>query len=165
MNKNYWPHFIIGLVLFAIGLGVWTVKTAIDNPVELDDTYMMKYQQVDKNIYNIMKMKKEFSKKYKVVLLTTKLDYPNATFQFKILTKDGKPVSDAKAMVLFTRPDTSKYDIKKNAEVKNGMYTVRVKLPLAGRWNVLLKIEEGKLTVYEKYKLSTLREMKKLKNS
>ncbi len=165
MSKNYWPHFIIGLVFFAIALGVWTVKTAIDNPVELDDTYMMKYQDVDQKIYDIMKMKKEFTKKYTLIPLTKKLDYPEATFTFKIVRKDGKPLQNAKALVLFTRPDTSKYDIKKYAMYNDGVYSVQVRLPLPGRWNVLLKIDENNLTLYEKYRLSTLREIKKLKNS
>ena len=165
MNKNYWPHFIIALVLFAIALGVWTVKVAIDNPVELDDTYMMKYQQVDEKIYDIMKMKQEFDKEYKIVPLTNKLDFPDAMFVFTIISKkDGKPVKGMNVIVLFTRPDTSKYDIKVKAIYKDGKYIAHAKLPLEGRWNVLLKIDKDKLTVYEKYKLSTLRPMK-LKNS
>lgn len=166
MKKNYWPHFIIGLVFFAIALGVWTVKTAIDNPVELDNTYMMKYQDVDKDIYKITKMEKEFLKKYTLKPITKKLDFPNATFAFKLVDKEGNPVKDAKVFVLFTRPDTSKYDIKKEATYQNGVYVVQAKLPLKGRWNILLKVDKDKLTYYAKYKYSTLRQIpQKLKNS
>ncbi len=75
-ERNYWPHFIIGLVFFAIALGVWTVKNAIDNPVELDNTYMMPYQKVDEEIYDLQKMKKEFQKRYDLQVLTKKLEYP-----------------------------------------------------------------------------------------
>ncbi len=165
MNRNYWPHFIIALVFFAIALGIWTVKTAIDNPVELDDSYMMSYQEVDKKIYDIMKMKQTFLKEYSIIPLTNKLDYPNATFAFKIVSKkDGKPVEGMQVSVLFTRPDTNKYDIKVKAIYKDGKYVAHTKLPLKGRWNILLKIDKDKLTVYEKYKLSTLHPMK-LKNS
>ncbi len=157
MNKNYWPHFIIALVVFTIGLGVWTVKTAIDNPVELDDTYMMAYQDVDKNIYQIEKMKQEFKQKYKVRLLTQKLHFPNAHIEFEILTKDGRPVPNAQVEVLLTRPDTNKEDIKTFAKYHEGRYRVDANLPLEGRWNLLLKITIGNLVDYEKYKLSTRR--------
>ncbi len=157
MNKNYWPHFIIALVVFAIGMGIWTVKTAIDNPVELDDTYMMAYQDVDKNIYQIEQMKREFKQKYEVRLLTQKLHFPDAHIAFEILTKDGKPVSNAQVEVLLTRPDTNKEDIKTFAKYHEGRYRVDVHLPLEGRWNLLLKIKIGNLVDYEKYKLSTRR--------
>ncbi|BCD60910.1 MULTISPECIES: FixH family protein [unclassified Nitratiruptor] len=167
MNKNYWPHFIIALVVFAITLGVWTVKTAIDNPVELDESFMMKYQDVDKNYYKIEKMKREFHKKYDVMPVTQKLSYPNTTFEFKIVDKTGNPVKDAKVTVLFTRPDTSKYDKKVFAQYKDGVYIARASLPLEGRWNIELKIELQGLVDYELYKLSTRRviEQKKLKKS
>ncbi|BAF70717.1 FixH family protein [Nitratiruptor sp. SB155-2] len=167
MNKNYWPHFIIALVVFAITLGVWTVKTAIDNPVELDESFMMKYQDVDKNYYKIEAMKKAFHKKYDVVLVTQKLSYPNAIFEFKILDKSGSPVSDAKVTVLFTRPETSKFDKKTSAIYRNGEYITEVQLPLEGRWNIELKIEKDGLVNYELFKLSTRRiiQQKKLKNN
>ena len=157
MSKNYWPHFIIALVVFAIGLGVWTVKTAIDNPVELDDTYMMAYQDVDRNIYKIQKMKREFKEKYQVRLLTQKLHFPDAHIEFEVLTKDGRPVSNAKVEVLLTRPDTKKYDLKTFAKYIDGRYVVDAKLPVEGRWNLLLKIKIKDLVDYEKYKLSTRR--------
>ena len=158
-QKNYWPHFIIALVIFAIALGVWTVKTAIDNPVELDNSYMMKYQDVDKEIYDILKMQKEFEKNYRFVPLTKKLSYPDATFAFKVLDKEGNEVKNLKATVLFTRPETTKYDIKVQAEYVDGRYIARTKLPLEGRWNVIVKLNLDKLTVYEKFKMSTIREM------
>ncbi len=160
-ERNYWPHFIIGLVFFAIALGVWTVKNAIDNPVELDNTYMMPYQKVDEEIYDLQKMKKEFQKRYDLQVLTKKLEYPEATLRFVIKDKAGHPVSGAKVLVLFTRPDTTKYDIKKEASYHDGVYEVHAKLPLQGRWDVVLKVQMDKLTVFDKYKMSTLREMLK----
>ncbi len=157
MKKNYWPHFIIGLVIFAISLGVWTVKTAIDNPVEIDDSYMMSYQELDKNIYKIEKMKKEFDKKYDVKFLTSKLNYPKSEIMFVILDKNGHPVTNADVDVLITRPETNKLDIQKKAQFKDNKYIVDVTLPKEGRWNVLLKIKVGDIVAYEKYKLSTRR--------
>ncbi len=160
-EKNYWPHFIIALVTFAIIMGVWTIKNAIDNPVQLDNSFMMPYQEVDEKIYDLQKMQKEFAKKYNLQILSRKLTYPDAVFRFKITDKKGSPVNDAKVIVLFTRPDTTKHDIKKVATFHDGVYEVHAKLPLKGRWDVILKIQKDKLTVFDKYKMSTLREMLK----
>lgn len=159
-EKNYWPHFIIGLVLFAVMMGVWTVKTAIDNPVELDNSYMMKYQEVDKDIYAIQKQQREFEKRYKIKMLTKKLQKGLSQVQFVIEDKDGHPVENADVTLLFTRPDTTKYDKKTKALFHDGIYSARVNLPLEGRWNVIIKTEIGKLSAYKQYKLSTRRIIK-----
>lgn len=166
MNKNYWPHFIIALVTFAILLGIWTVKMAINNPVQLDESYMMKYQDVDKNYYKIEQERKSFHARYTVIPLTEKLQFPKTEFRFKIVCKNGNPVPGADVVVLFTRPDTSKYDIKTKATYENGTYVAKATLPLEGRWNVQLKITLNNLTDYEQYKLSTRRIIQnKLKNN
>ena len=62
-EKNYWPHFILLLVFFAIGMGIWTIKSAIDNPVELDNAYMLNYHKVDSNINTILQDQKNFNNK------------------------------------------------------------------------------------------------------
>ncbi len=159
-EKNYWPHFIIGLVLFAVMMGVWTVKTAIDNPVELDNSYMMKYQEVDKDIYAIQKQQREFNKHYKIKMLTKKLQKGPSQVRFIIEDKDGHPVENADVTVLFTRPDTTKYDKKTKALFRDGIYSARANLPLEGRWNVIIKTDIGKLSAYKQYKLSTRRIIK-----
>ncbi len=163
MKKNYWPHFIIGLVLFAIALGVWTVKVAIDNPVELDNSYMMKYQKVDEEIYDLQKMKRAFYSKYNLRFLTKKLDFPEAKVEFEIVDKEGRAVSNAKVLVLFTRPFTTKQDIKVEATFQGDRYIASTKLPAEGRWDVILRIELDGLQVFEKYRLSTLRILKRIK--
>ncbi|MRI58346.1 MAG: hypothetical protein C6H99_02450 [Epsilonproteobacteria bacterium] len=163
MKKNYWPHFIIALVAFAIALGVWTVKVAMDNPVELDNSYMMKYQQLDEAIYDLDRMKREFYRKYRLKFLTKQLSFPDAKVVFVITDKDGKPVKEAKVTVLFTRPFTTKQDIKVEARFHDGHYIATATLPAQGRWDVILRIELDGLQLYEKYRLSTQRVLKRIK--
>ena len=54
-------------------------------------------------------------------------------------------MNDAKIEVIITRPNTHDYDIKlNNPDVKDGVYSfTEVKLPKAGRWNVMAKISVG----------------------
>ncbi len=71
MNKkeaNYWPHAIVLSIFFVIGLCVWTVKVAIENPVEEDYSYFLKYQTVNAEINKILINEEAFNKKYDVVL-------------------------------------------------------------------------------------------------
>lgn len=156
-QKNYWPHFIIALITFAIALGVWTVKMAIDNPVELDNSYMMKYQDVDENYYKIEQMAKAFDKSYRIKLLNEKLKKGKNRLIFEVLDKKGKPVKDAQVELLITRPETSKYDKKIRALYKNGKYEAEVNLPLEGRWNIITKVTVGNVYRYVTYKRSTRR--------
>lgn len=166
-SSNYWPHFIIALVIFAIILGIWTVKTAIDNPVELDNSYMMSYQKVNKDIYKIAQDKKKFEKSYEVFIAPEKLQKGSNIIEIKILDKETKkPIKGAKVTVLATRPDTTKHDIKKEAHFENGVYKVVMDLPLEGRWNIMVRIELNGLTYYKTVKLSTRGIIKQnLKNS
>ncbi len=162
-SKNWWPHFIILLVLFAIALGVWTVKVAIDNPVELDNSYMMKYQELDSKIYQLERMKKEFYENYELKLLTKKLDFPHASFILELTDKEGNPVPDAKITLLFTRPFTTKEDVNLTASYQDGKYIGEVTLPARGRWDVIVKIQKDNLELFEKYRLSTQRELERIK--
>ncbi len=38
-EKNYWPHAILGIILAVIVAGAWTVKIALDNPVQEEIYY------------------------------------------------------------------------------------------------------------------------------
>ncbi len=159
-ESNYWPHFIFALVVFAITLGVWTVKTAIDNPVEMDNSFMMKYQDVDKNFYNIEKEKKEFDKLYTLELKNRKLDPgKNQIVLFVKERNTSKPLTGAHVEVLLTRPFTTKFDKKSKAHFENGAYITDLNISQEGRWNIIFKISDSNLTRYKTYKLSTRRVM------
>ena len=161
-ESNYWPHFIIALVVFAIILGVWTVKTAIDNPVEMDNSYMMKYQDVDKNFYKIEKEKKEFDKRYLVRVKNERLKRGKNLIQIIVKDKnETKEIDSAQIELLLTRPETTKYDKKVKAKYVDGIYVAEVEIPKEGRWNIILKVTVGDLTRYFTIKLSTRRVMKK----
>ncbi len=165
-ERNYWPHFIIGLVAFAVAMGVWTIRMAINNPVQLDNSFMMKYQDVDNNYYKIEAQAKKFDRLYSVTLENQKLRKGENTIALVVKDRDGHSVENAKVILLLTRPETTKYDKKVIAKYSNGKYVAKVDLPLEGRWNIVAKITIKDLTRYKTYKLSTRRIIaQKLKNS
>lgn len=59
-KKTYWPHMIVGFLFLGITLGYWTVKTASKMPVQESNEYLMKYQQADININDILEKKSTF---------------------------------------------------------------------------------------------------------
>ena len=166
-EKNYWPHFIIALVVFAIALGVWTVRVAVDNPVQLDNSFMMKYQDVDNNYYKIEQAARNFDKHFTFTFQNKKLKVGKNLLVFEVKTKDGKPVENAKVEVLVTRPDTTKYDKQLQAKYSDGKYVAIVDLGLEGRWDIAVKVTIDDNTYrFFKFKRSTRRIIEdKLKNS
>lgn len=111
-EKNYWPHFIVGLVIFAAILGVWTIKAAIDNPVELDNSYMLNYHAVNEDINEILKKQQIFDRKYEIVLLSPKISYGENEIVLLLKDKEGNVVKDGEIKILLTRPDTTRFDKK-----------------------------------------------------
>lgn len=129
-QKTYWPHMILGFLILAIVLGYWTVKTAISMPVQETNNYMMKYQESDLHINDILTKKLAFDKLYDIKIIGTKsmvmtdniyshrvqkdpivLKLGKNSFSYTITTKSGDIVRDANASFLLTRPHTQEDDI------------------------------------------------------
>jgi hypothetical protein len=54
---------ILGFLAVGVTLSYWTVKSASSIPVQESNNYMMKYQQADMNINEIIKRKALFDHK------------------------------------------------------------------------------------------------------
>ena len=37
VERNFWPHTIVTMILLAIVACAWTIKIALDNPVQMDN--------------------------------------------------------------------------------------------------------------------------------
>ncbi len=147
MKKNsgiIWPIGIAISLLCVVGLGAWTIVETGKEPVEESDIYMNKYQDVDNNANDFINAKIAFDKKYSIAYIGEKLDANDAKFIYKITTKDGQLVNDAKIKVIATRPQTHKQDlILEDANISNGMYSFATKLPGIGRWDIMASINIG----------------------
>jgi len=168
-EKTFWPHMILGFLFIGITLGYWTVKHAISLPVQESNNYMMKYQQADININEIMEKKARFDKNYNIELTgvkRVKVALKNAkrakdeivvllksgmnSFAYKVLDKNNHQVNDANVTFLLTRPHTRKDDIlKTNIPSSDGVYKVdNIDVSKAGRYILQLKVKIAEDTGY-----------------
>jgi nitrogen fixation protein FixH len=164
MKKNsgiIWPIGISLAILCVVGLGAWTIVETGKEPVEESDIYMNKYQDVDNNANDFINAKIAFDKKYSIEYLGDKLNVDNAKFIYKITTKDGTVVNDAKIKLIATRPQTHKQDTKlPDANVSNGVYSFETKLPGVGRWDIMASIEIGTDKRYYNLHMDTTKDTK-----
>ena len=168
-QKTYWPHMIVGFLLLAFTLSFWTVKSASSIPVQESNNYMMKYQQADTNINEILKSKKLFNQNYSIELVDTKtmvmelenakrakkekvveLSTGNNSFHYIVKDKKGTMVSNAEVTFLLTRPHTRVDDMLiENIAIENGKYTIKnIAISKAGRYTLQLKVKIGNAIGY-----------------
>jgi hypothetical protein len=168
-EKTYWPHMILGFLLLGITLSYWTVKSASSVPVQESNDYMMKYQQADMNINEIIKHKAAFDKKYDIKLLNAKRiiqEIENAkrakeessvvltegknSFSYSVTDKSANFVSDANVTFLLTRPHSVKEDVLvENISIVDSKYVVNdVNITKPGRYTLQLRAKIGNTIGY-----------------
>jgi len=168
-NENtYWPHMIMGFLLVGITLGYWTVKSAVSIPVQKSNEYMLKYQQADMNINDILKKKMLFDKKYDIQITnahTAMHEIKNSkvakqeesivlskgenSFFYVVKDKSSVPVSDANVSFLLTRPHTKTDDVMIGAiPFSDGKYRVNVSIEKPGRYILRLRVQKEEAVGY-----------------
>lgn len=160
MNKNAgrkWPIIIAVSTLIVIGFGAVTIKTAINNPVEMSDYGMQGYHEYDRDANDIINSKIAFDQKYLISFLTPQITEKGAVLSYQVTDKSGNPVNDAKFEVVMTRPDSTKFDVNcTQASVSEGKYTFNpVDLPKEGRWDIMAKVSVGAVQRYYNLKADT----------
>ncbi|WP_353661750.1 FixH family protein [Hydrogenimonas sp. SS33] len=154
-ETNFWPYAIVGMILTVVLVGIWTIKVAVDNPVQEADDYMMKYQDVEENINEIMAKQKAFFARFDIDLSMNRFHLGENRVTVKVLEKKSRePVANAQIYAVVTRPTTKKYDkILKNFSYKEGRYVSEpFKIKRIGRWNIQVKVTVGKEVGFAKYK-------------
>jgi len=167
-EKTYWPHMILGFLLVGLTLGYWTVKSASSVPVQESNEYMMKYQQADMGINEILKKQQNFSQKYTIAIsgvemlpvkknpiqhrklkAQVKLYKGENEFSYTIVASNGNPVADANVSFLLTRPHTRKDDVMmENISFQSGKYRVKVSVEKPGRYILRLRAKIGETVGY-----------------
>jgi hypothetical protein len=160
---------IIGFLLLAIILGYWTVKSASSMPVQETNDYMMKYQQADININDILRSKQRFDSKYRIelkdvetmvmtdnihsmreqhdqVVLRKGLNH----FSYTVTDRSGAVSQDANVSFLLTRPHTTVDDQMIDiVSLKNDRYiTPDINISKPGRYTLQLRVKIGNDTGY-----------------
>ena len=168
-EKTYWPHMILGFLAVGITLSYWTVKSASSIPVQESNNYMMKYQQADMNMNEIIKRKALFDQNYIIKLVDAKvttlelenakrakneevveLSQGNNNFTYSVKDKQGSMVNDANVSFLLTRPHSvSEDNFVETVAVKNGTYVIdNITITKAGRYTLQLKVKIGDAVGY-----------------
>jgi len=154
---------ILGFLGIGIMLGYWTVKSAINMPVNESNRYQKKYQQADMGINEIIEAQQRFDTQYRV----TPIDFKVSTFkpnkflkrkhgeiialakenhlQYSVETVSGIMVNDANVSFLLTRPHTVQDDQRFDVVTpKNGIYAIPdFTLEKPGRYTLRLRVQKG----------------------
>ncbi len=168
-EKTYWPHMILGFLILGMTLSYWTVKSASSLPVQESNEYMLKYQQADMNINEILESKALFDQSYTIEIVDAKkamyklenakrakaensivLTQGKNNFTYVVTAKDGTAVSDANVTFLLTRPHSVKEDkYLENIPFTDGKFQINdIDIEKAGRYTLQLRAKIGKVTGY-----------------
>ena len=168
-KKTYWPHMILGFLAVGFTLSYWTVKSASSMPVQESNNYMLKYQQADININEILKRKKLFDQSYVIEMMDAKtimLDLENVKrakdertvllqkgingFTYRVRSKEGALKNDANVTFLLTRPHSRQEDLLVNNIANiDGEYRIKdINISKAGRYTLQLRAKIGEAIGY-----------------
>ena len=153
---------ILGFLGIGIMLGYWTVKSAINMPVNESNAYQTKYQQADMHINEIIEAQERFDARYQVALVGAKeSDFkPNAylkrshgkiialqkhnVLHYRIQTRSGEVLNDANVTFLLTRPHTVTDDQTPHVTKEDSQeYRVIFDLEKPGRYTLRLRVQKG----------------------
>jgi len=163
-EKTYWPFMILGFLAVGITLSYWTVKSASSMPVQESNDYMLKYQQADMNINEIMERKTLFDKSYTIEIVDAQktihelenakrakeekvilLHLGENSFTYRVNNKDGSSLNDVNATFLLTRPHSRKEDVLvEHIKSVNGQYNINdINITKAGRYTLQFRAKIG----------------------
>lgn len=166
MNKrNYWPLLFIGIFLFTLMMIIWTVVSAINTPVNEDESFLKTYHTMDKNFNKIIESNELFKEKYdfkisingKVFPLTTEdIFYSQRVLEKKSKHKDlflkgkniisinvfDKKLNNVNTLITFrvTKSTNNKSDINFTNKISN-QKSFEFDIPIEGNWNITGAVE------------------------
>jgi nitrogen fixation protein FixH len=155
-SAKIWPYAIGGSIVLVFGFCVATVFVVESANIQTTNEYMTNYQEAEINANDYINKRIAFDKKYKIVYAPNKLT-KSAKVTFKVTDLKDKIVEGAKLTILVSRPETHVYDQKlKNTTFENSLYTFKnVKFEKVGVWDIITKVEVGKLSRFYNIKVDT----------
>jgi len=152
-----WPYAISISIIFIFGACVATVVIANKLPVEKSDTYMMGYHEADASANELIEARIAFDKEYNIEYINEGLSLDGNTIKYRVTDKNSNGVNDAKVKIVITRPNNHKHDqTLESFSVNDGVYSFEdIKIPIEGRWDIMAKVNIGKLERYFNIKADT----------
>ena len=156
-NGRIWPYAISISILLVFIAAIMTIVVSVKLPVEISDTYMRTYQEADLEANDIINARIAFNKKYKIEYINKSFSMENTVIKYKISDINLNPINNATVKLVITRPTDHDSDQEiVDATIKNGIYTFsNIKLPLKGRWDLMLKVDIDSLHRFYNVKVDT----------
>lgn len=157
-KKTFWPYGIILGFVAIIAACVATIVISLDYPVYMDDYYFTSSSEVDRNINDIEESQARFDEKFSITLVNRAISQgENANVKAVVRSKDGLNLANLEGEILLTRPDSSKFD--RNLAFKfedEFLLSEGFVVDKPGRWQVMIKLTDGKDTGFYKFELVAL---------
>lgn len=161
---RYWPYLIVGSIIFMMLACIYTVYLSFGYPVDEDESYFLKYQEVEKNFAQIKEREKEFLDNFalRVTGEKTRLDVTKrpAVFVDNSVVIEIKEKSDLKAKDIevkakLTRPHTKNEDRIVSVIYDDNLKQFKVNLGdlLDGRYTLLIHFKINELSKFYKLEL------------
>ncbi|MBR8461748.1 4-hydroxy-3-methylbut-2-en-1-yl diphosphate synthase [Campylobacter sp. faydin G-105] len=149
-KKTFWPYGIVLSIIACIIACIATIIIALKHPVQLDTFFIDRYQNVDDNITEIQISQKRFDDKFELKFDNLKIYPLTSDFKFKIISKNGE-MPKFLAQAILSKPETNEFNVDINI-TQNGdeLSTDKIKLAKNGRWQILLKLNDGVNTRFYK---------------
>jgi hypothetical protein len=145
ISPKVWPIGIALSIIAVAGLCVWTVKLAMQFPIEEDNTYFESYRDADLGMNQIILKQRAFDKMYLVKLQKKDFKIGENSVEIEVVDKQNNPISDATAELIITRPHTTAADKHLiSTSNSNGIYKFE-KFPIKdlGRWQIQSRVIIG----------------------
>lgn len=171
MKRNYWPLFFIAIFGFTFYMIVWTIYSAVKVPVQEDDAFFKKYQDVDENYNEIINSNNKFLSKYdfKIILNNKEFDLDTNdiflsqrviekrqthrdilkvgenSIEVAIKDKTGNSIENMKIKFRVTKAtnNNSIIDLPEDSFIFNkDVYNSKVTVPSIGNWNIIATFEK-----------------------
>ncbi len=138
-----WPIIIVSFLVYVIVKIVWTINVALEQPVQEENAYMMKYQELDHKFAEISDAKNRFESKYECNIFY-ELKKGINSINIEIVEKESrKKIENAQIKLLLTRVETNNLDME--IPIKgyfDGKYVSQeFNVEKIGRWRLIAKVE------------------------
>ncbi len=157
---NLWPYGILALIMAVVIGGFFSVRLALENPVQESTYFMEHYQGVEDNAYKLEKQKDAFDKNFEINYSVSKFKIGKNTLGLKIYDKIKKKfIDNADIDMLLTRYETNTLNKKlKPKKVQNHTYIFEdLDIQKLGRWKILTTTKIDKYRGFNSHEINATR--------
>jgi len=141
-NGRIWPYAIGLSITLVFGFCVGTIVVTQTADIQMSDSYMTNYQDVDAKANDIIKAEIAFDKKYNVSFDSKEISSDNSTLKYSVSDKNNNVVNSAELILAISRPETDKFNQLK-VQVSDDYRFFNVKVDTRKNAQVDIRIKEA----------------------